>query len=104
MVIVRDNPTRHRYEITDGDVVIGFLDYVRTSDRITLTHAETDRAHRGAGVARQLVTAALDDLRARGLAVLPQCTYVRMVIADEANRFLDLVPVDERARFGLPVT
>ena len=56
----------------------------------------------GRGLARQLVTDELDDARRRGLAVLPFCPHVRKVIAGDPDRFLDLVPTEDRARFHLP--
>jgi predicted GNAT family acetyltransferase len=99
---VRDNPTEHRYEIHDGEQLAGFTDYKLTGDRIAFIHTEVGEAFSGRGLARQLVTEELDDARRRGLAVLPFCPYVRTVIARSPDRFLDLVPVKDRARFELP--
>jgi hypothetical protein len=53
-------------------------------------------------MAKQLVTRALQDARSRGLAVLPFCPYVRKVISENPEQYLDLVPVRDRARFQLP--
>ena len=103
-ITVRDNPTEHRYEIHDGEQLAGFTDYKLTGDRIAFIHTETEPAFQGRGLARQLVTEELDDARRRGLAVLPFCPYVRKVIAGSPDRFLDLVPLKDRARFELPET
>ena len=102
MITVRDKPDQHRYEIYDGEELAGFSEYKITGQRIAFTHTQTDPAFSGRGLARQLVTAALDDARKRGLAVLPFCPYVRKVIAGSAEDYLDLVPLASRARFELP--
>jgi uncharacterized protein len=101
---VRDNPAESRYEIYDGEQLAGFAVYQLTHQQIAFTHTEVAPAFGGRGVARQLVTEALDDARRRSLAVLPFCSYVRKVIADNAGTHLDLVPQAERERFGLAET
>ena len=60
-----------------------------------------DPDHRGRGLAGVLVRPVLDDARARGLAVLPHCPYVAAFIDGHREEYLDLVPVDRRAQFGL---
>ena len=101
-ITVRDNPTEHRYEIHDGDQLAGFSEYKLTQHKIAFTHTQVDPAFNGRGLARQLVTEALDDVRQRGLAVLPFCPYVRKVIAANPEQYLDLVPPRDRERFKLP--
>lgn len=102
MSTVHDNPELSRYELLDGDEVAAFTEYRRDGDVLRFVHTETNPAHTGKGVAKELVTTALDDVRRRGLSVLPECPYVRRVIAENAERFLDLVPAAERANFELP--
>lgn len=99
---VRDNPDEHRFEIHDDDQLAGFSEYKLTKGRIAFTHTEVDPAFSRRGLARQLVTEALDDARERGLAVLPFCPYVRKIIATSPERYLDLVPAGNRKRFKLP--
>ena len=70
-------------------------------DRYTFTHTEIDPAFGGRGLASILIKAALDEMRARGIAVLPQCPFVRRYISRHLD-YLDLVPAAERARFDLP--
>ena len=100
-ISVRDNPAESRYEIYDEQLLAGFAVYRLTGRRIAFTHTEVDPAFGGRGLARRLVTDALDDVRGRGLAVLPFCPYVRTVIAANAGTYLDLVPEADRERFGL---
>ena len=100
-VTVRDNPTDSRYDIYHDDDLAGFTAYELTDDQITFTHTETFPAFAGKGLAKQLVTEALDDVRRRGLAVLPVCPYVRKFISRNTSAYLDLVPENDRERFGL---
>lgn len=100
-VTVRDNPTDSRYEIRDDNELAGFTVYELTGDEITFTHTESFPAFAGKGLAKQLVSEALDDVRHRGLAVLPVCPYVRKFISKNTAAYLDLVPESERERFGL---
>lgn len=101
-VTVRDNPTESRFEVLDDDQVAGFAQYRINGQRISFTHTETDPTFSGRGLARTLVEHALAEVRERGLAVLPFCPYVRKQIAEHPDRYLDLVPADERGRFDLP--
>jgi len=98
---VHDNPAESRYEIHDDAQLAGFAVYELTGQRIAFTHTEVDKAFGGRGLAKQLVTEALDDARRRGLAVLPFCPYVRKIIAQNAATYLDLVPAEDRERFDL---
>ena len=102
MATVRDNRAEHRYEIAEGDTLVGFADYTIHDDVITFPHTVTLPGNEGRGVARQLVEFALDDARQRQLAVVPQCWYVRNLIADQPDAYLDLVPADSRTAFRLP--
>lgn len=103
MAIVRDNPAEHRYEIVDGDELVGFAEYRLDGDVIALPYTETLPGNRGKGLARKLVEFALADARERQLAVLPKCWFVSKVIADKPGEYLDLVPADARAAFNLPL-
>lgn len=99
---VRDNPDKSRYEIYDDDQLAGFTDYQLGSTVIAFTHTEVDEAFAGRGLAKILVTEALNDVRQRGLAVRPFCPYVRRVIAKNPDTYLDLVRAQDRERFDLP--
>jgi predicted GNAT family acetyltransferase len=99
---VRDNPTRHRFEVCVDDHLAGFTEYRLSPRRIAFTHTEIDEAFSGRGLARKLVVEELEEARRRGLAVLPICPYVRDVIARNADTYLDLVPAGARNQFELP--
>lgn len=86
---VRDVPERHRFEIDQNGQPAGFVRYRLGEGEITFVHTEVDPAFEGKGLAGQLVKAALDDARGRGLRVIPQCPYVRSYI-DRHPEYADL--------------
>ena len=53
------------FVMTDGDTQIGEMTYRRTGTSIIIDHTEVDPAMRGRGLARQLVTAAVEWPQAR---------------------------------------
>jgi uncharacterized protein len=74
-VDVRDNPARTRYEITvDGDLA-GFAVYFLEDQRIVFIHTEVAIAYEGRGLGSRLARDTLDDVRGRGLRVVPACPF-----------------------------
>jgi predicted GNAT family acetyltransferase len=74
---VTDVPEADRYEIRDGDRVLGLAAYHRRGDTVVFTHTEVDPDAGQSGLGSTLVRAALDDVRARGGRVVAQCSFVR---------------------------
>jgi predicted GNAT family acetyltransferase len=74
---VRDNPEQTRYEIRDGDRVLGHADYDRSGDTTVFIHTEVDPDAGQDGLGSTLVRAALDDVRAKGGSVVARCSFVR---------------------------
>ena len=74
---VRDNPEESRYEIRDGDRVLGLAAYERRGETTVFTHTEIDPDVGQDGLGSTLVRAALDDVRGRGGSVVAQCSFVR---------------------------
>jgi hypothetical protein len=99
-VEVADNPDKARFEILADGEVAGFVLYHLRGHEIAFTHTETDDRFRGHGLASQLVRTALDEARARHLAVLPYCPFVRSWITEHPE-YADLVPAGRREQFGL---
>lgn len=81
-VEVRHDAAASRYELVADGAVIGLIDYRAGTDADVFTHTEVAPAHRGTGLAVVLVRAALDDVRARGRTVVPQCWYVADFLRD----------------------
>jgi predicted GNAT family acetyltransferase len=99
---VLDVDERSRFEIHVDGRLGGFAQYrVEDPGLIVFTHTEIDDAFEGRGLGSILVRAALDAARARGLAVRPDCPFVRAYIARHPGDYLDLVPDDLRPRLGL---
>ncbi len=74
---VHDVPESDRYEIRDGDRVLGVAAYERRGDTTVFTHTEVDPDTEHSGLGSTLVRAALDDVRAHGGLVVPRCSFVR---------------------------
>lgn len=87
---VQDVPDRSRYEATIEGAVAGVSVYRLRDDAIVFTHTEVGGAFEGHGVGGALARAALDDARARGLRVVPQCPFIRSWI-DKHPDYADLV-------------
>jgi predicted GNAT family acetyltransferase len=92
---VRDNPEESRYEIRDGDRVLGLAAYQRRGDTTVFTHTEVDPDAGQDGLGSTLVRAALDDVRSRGGSVVPQCPFVRGWI-ERHQDYADLVASSRR--------
>jgi predicted GNAT family acetyltransferase len=88
--IVTDAPEAHRYEIRDGDRVLGLAAYERRGDTVVFTHTEVDPDAGQSGLGSTLVRAALDDVRSRGGSVVPRCPFVRGWI-ERHPEYADLV-------------
>ncbi|GAA4905349.1 GNAT family N-acetyltransferase [Streptomonospora salina] len=93
---VTDVPDRKRYEARTGGEVAGFAEYQTTDELVVFTHTEVDSAYEGYGVGGALVRGALDDVRRRGLAVLPVCPFVKGWI----QRHRDYADLVYQARTG----
>jgi uncharacterized protein len=76
MTTIRNNTALSRYEL-DADGVTAVLYYRIADGVITLVHTETPPQAQGKGIASRLVKEALDDIRAKGLKVVPRCPFVR---------------------------
>jgi uncharacterized protein len=87
---VHDVPEEHRYEIREGERVLGFAVYRRRGDVTEFRHTEVDPDAGRSGVGGTLVRAALDDVRTHGGAVVATCPFVRGWI-DRHAEYADLL-------------
>lgn len=88
---VTDDKERSRYELRDGDEVIGFTEYHFHRGELALLHTEIRPEFGGKGLGGELVRGSLDDARSRGLKVLPYCPFVRGWMVKHPE-YQDLVP------------
>lgn len=100
--VLSDNQAESRFEIHVGGELAGSVVYRRSPEEqlIDLIHTEVDSRFEGQGLAGQLARFALDTSRTEGIGVLPSCPYIRSWIKRHED-YLDLVPADRRADFGL---
>ena len=89
-VQVTHNPEEHRYEARIDGALAGVAVYERTDDLVVLTHTEVDDAHEGQGVGGALARFALEDIRAEGTKVVPECPFMKGWI-DKHPEFQDVV-------------
>lgn len=73
---VRNNEVEGRYELETPDGT-ALAVYRMRGDAVAFTHTEVPGAMEGRGVGGRLVAGALADVRARGLRILPLCSFVR---------------------------
>ena len=79
-VTVTENMAEQRFEAHIG-AHLAVAEYRRDGDTITFTHTGVPEEIEGRGVASALAHTALEQARAQGLTVIPQCpffaTYIR---------------------------
>jgi uncharacterized protein len=90
---VTDNPDERRYELWLGTTRAGLIEYLAEPDTVLLVHTEIDPAFAGQGLGERLVAGAIDDLRARGLKLVPLCPFVRAYLRRHPDQ-ADLVVGD----------
>jgi uncharacterized protein len=93
---VSDNPSQRRYELRLGEEAIGSIVYDTEENAVVLIHTEVDRAFEGRGYGSRLIAGALDDIRARGLSVVPVCRFVNAYLARHPE-YADLVAREHAA-------
>jgi len=99
-IAIVDDTDSHRYVIRVDGKRAGLLQYRPHPELIELVHTEIYEEFEGRGLGSQLISFALDDARARGLAVLPFCPFVNDYI-QRHRQYVDLVPEGRRKDFEL---
>ena len=73
---VTDHPEAGRYELHDGNTLIGIAEYQLRRGSIIFTHTKVSDEYEGQGAGSQLAREALDDARRRGLRVVAWCPFI----------------------------
>jgi predicted GNAT family acetyltransferase len=77
---IRNNQELHRFEMdAGGDVAVAYD--TLSPGIVTFTHTEVPYALQGQGIASRLVHGALEQVRTKGLKVIPRCSFVSAYIA-----------------------
>jgi predicted GNAT family acetyltransferase len=71
---VTDNVERHRYELTEQGLT-AFADYRLGDGLMVIPHVEAPVALQGTGTAGRLMEGVVEHARARGLKIVPTCSY-----------------------------
>jgi uncharacterized protein len=87
---VRDNRERTRYELLVDGEVAAFVQYSMRGGRLLLVHTEVDTSHEGEGLGSTLIRGVLDDVRVRGIPLVPICSFVDRFI-EKHPEYEDLV-------------
>ena len=74
-----DNTEKKRYEIHIGTEVPR-VEYIKAQDKIYLTHTEVPPSMAGKGIGSQLIGAVLEDIKAKGLTLVPLCPFVALYL------------------------
>ncbi|AXH91837.1 GNAT family N-acetyltransferase [Micromonospora aurantiaca] len=88
--LVEENTATRRFEILVDDALAGFTAYTLRGETLVFTHTEVDDQFQGQGVGAALVRGALDQVRARGGRIVPQCPFVASFI-ERHPEYADLV-------------
>lgn len=84
------NADEQRYEIHVDGTLAGFIRARVTDDTVDLFHTEVFDEFEGQGLAGQLATAALDDVREQGKKVIATCPYIASYISKH-DEYADLL-------------
>jgi uncharacterized protein len=73
---IEDNTEAHRFELNLGGAMGARSEYNVLKDAVMFTHTEVLPEHEGKGLGSKLAKFALDDVRRRGLHVIPVCQFI----------------------------
>lgn len=79
---LQENSEARRYELRLDGEVVALADYRDQGDVRVLPHVETDPAHQNQGLAGRVVAFALDDIRERGMKVVPACPFAARYVSE----------------------
>ncbi|WP_323746649.1 GNAT family N-acetyltransferase [Catenulispora pinisilvae] len=89
-VTVVENKERGRYEARVNGALAGVLAYSVRDGVAVMPHTMVEPQFEGRGIGALMAETALDDARARGLKVAPQCWFVAAFI-EKSPEYQDLV-------------
>ena len=74
-----DNIEKKQFEFHVGGEVPR-IEYIRAKEKIYLTHTEVPKGLEGQGIGTELIRQALEDIKAKGLTLVPLCPFVALFI------------------------
>ncbi len=101
-ITVTDDPEHRRYDLrVDGEPAGAIVYRPSAGGARILLHTGVEAAFEGRGLGSKLIAGALADCRSHGLAVLPQCPFVKAYLMRHPEE-LDVVRPGDRLAYGLP--
>ncbi|WP_416190731.1 GNAT family N-acetyltransferase [Neisseria sp. CCUG12390] len=85
MAQIQHQPDAQRFVLLSDDEIVGELDYRTLGNTLDITHTRIDPQHRGKGLARLLVDAAIQEAGKNGLALTASCDYAEQILAREGR-------------------
>jgi predicted GNAT family acetyltransferase len=83
---VTDHPDKTRYELRDGEALVGFTEYHERADGVLVfPHTVITTPKRGAGYGSTLVQGALNDVRAKGGTIVAECPFVQRFVEEHPD-------------------
>lgn len=73
---IRNDTANQRYELIENDEVVAIAEYRLSGNEVTLTHTKVNPENEGKGLGSELARQALDDLKARGMQIVPACAFI----------------------------
>lgn len=77
---VTHNEAAHHYDLIRDGETIGHINYRDHGDRRVILHTKVDEGETGHGYGTQLITGALDDIRAQGMRAVTLCSMAAAYI------------------------
>lgn len=79
---------RYQYQLEEG---IALIEYIKTENKIYLTHTEVPKKYSGQGIASALAEDVLREVEKTGLKLVPLCPYIATYLKrhPEWKRLLD---------------
>ena len=77
MNAVTDNQVRSRFELVESGLT-AFANYRRNGAQVIVSHVEAPLALRGKGTAARLMEGIVTIARAKGLKIVPLCSYATL--------------------------
>lgn len=90
IVEIQDDQDRSRYQLTVDGHRAGYVTYARQPGEVAFIHTVIRPAYAGRGLGQRLAAFVLDEARAGGLRVRPQCPYIAAYI-ERHGSYQDLV-------------
>jgi len=90
-VLQKDGEENGKFYIElEGEVMAEMTYTWRGTDRIIINHTTVDERLKGRGAGKQMVVAAVEFARAKGISIIPQCQFAKSVF-DKVGELRDVL-------------